>query len=209
MARSSDSFFLLALLKDKTFQASEIRRVIALAGLYLVVTTLLLAVFYTSMLDRLVEGTAPLFFVSEDMQRFNEIVPGVSSVLGRWIINMMIINVIITSLIGLYISRKLGQPILAIKRALNEIGDGNLNVRLRESDNAEFADIVHALNNATSEIRLQIQSAQREFDTLQTVQEQPDASEQDVRSAIGNCKVALEYFNTQDPAPALNAAHNA
>ena len=44
MARSSDSFFLLALIKDKTFQAREIRRVIAFATLYLVITT---AVSYT------------------------------------------------------------------------------------------------------------------------------------------------------------------
>ena len=51
MARSSDSFFLLALLKDKTFQAREIRRVIAFATLYLVITTVMLAAMYNQMLS--------------------------------------------------------------------------------------------------------------------------------------------------------------
>ena len=44
MARSSDSIFPLSILKDKTFQAREIRRVLALATVYLVVTTVLMGV---------------------------------------------------------------------------------------------------------------------------------------------------------------------
>ena len=37
MARSSDSAFPLSLLRDRTFQAREIRRVVKLSALYLVV----------------------------------------------------------------------------------------------------------------------------------------------------------------------------
>jgi len=121
MARSSDSNFLLAIVKDKTFQAREIRRVILLATTYLVVTTVLLGIFYHAMLGQLTAGAAPLFFVSEDMQRFNEMVPGLASVLGRWVIVMLIVNVVITVILGVYITRKLGHPLLAIKRALREV----------------------------------------------------------------------------------------
>ena len=85
MARSSDSFFLLALIKDKTFQAREIRRVIAFATLYLVLTTVLLGIFYNQMLGQLVSGASPMLFVSEDMRMINEQIPSLSSVLGTWI----------------------------------------------------------------------------------------------------------------------------
>ena len=89
MARSSDSFFLLALLKDKTFQAREIRRVIAFATLYLVITTVMLAAMYHHMLGQLVSGNSPMLFVSEDMSLLNEQIPSMASVLGQWIVMML------------------------------------------------------------------------------------------------------------------------
>lgn len=200
MARSSDSNFILAIIKDKTFQAREIRRVIALAMTYLVVTTVLLGIFYHAMLGQLVAGAAPLFFVSEDMQRFNEMVPGMASVLGRWIIVMMIINLVITTAVGVYITRKLGHPLLAIKRALREVGDGNLDVRLRASDDREFGELTTALNDAMTETRKRISTAQQEFSALQKLQDQPSTSEDDVRSALQNCQRALSYFHVGDEA---------
>lgn len=194
MARSSDSNFLLAIVKDKTFQAREIRRVILLAMTYLIVTTVLLGVFYHAMLGKLVDGAAPLFFVSEDMQRFNEMVPGLASVLGRWIIVMLVINVVITVLVGTYITRKLGHPLMAIKRALNEVGEGNLDVRLRETDSREFADLTKALNSTMGTIREQVKTAQNEFEELEQVQNQPSPSAEAVQTAMGRCKQALSYF---------------
>ena len=110
MARSSDSFFLLAILKDKTFQAREIRRVIAFASLYLVITTVMLAVMYNQMLGQLVSGNSPMLFVSEDMSLLNEQIPSLGSVLGRWIVMMMVINVVVTTMISMFIIRKLGAP---------------------------------------------------------------------------------------------------
>lgn len=194
MARSSDSNFLLAIVKDKTFQAREIRRVILLAMTYLIVTTLLLGVFYHAMLGQLVDGAAPLFFVSEDMQRFNEMVPGLASVLGNWMIVMLIVNVIITVVVGTYITRKLGHPLMAIKRALNEVGEGKLDVRLRESDDKEFSELTHALNSAMGTIRDQVKTAQEEFEQLEQIQNQPSTSAEDVQTAMSKCKQALSYF---------------
>ena len=72
MARSSDSNFILAILRDKSFQAREIRRVVMLTFLYLAITTVLVGVFYHQMLGRLLDGMAPLLFVSEDMALANE-----------------------------------------------------------------------------------------------------------------------------------------
>jgi len=145
MPRSSDFIFPIALLKDKTFQAREIRRVIAFATLYLVLTTIMLGVFYHHMLGQLVSGKAPMLFVSEDMAMLNEQIPSLASVLGRWIVMMMAMNIVVTTLISMYIVRKLGAPILAVKRALREIGDGKLNVRMRASDDEEFGEITAAL----------------------------------------------------------------
>jgi len=198
MARSSDSNFLLAIVKDKTFQAREIRRVILLAMTYLVVTTVLLGIFYHAMLGQLTAGAAPLFFVSEDMQRFNEMVPGLASVLGRWVIVMLIVNVIITVVLGVYITRKLGHPLLAIKRALREVGEGNLDVRLRDTDSREFSDLCSAMNSAMTEVRTRVRTAQDDFSALAALQNKADTREEDMSAAIQNCRESLDFFTASN-----------
>jgi len=200
MARSSDSIFPLSILKDKTFQAGEIRRVLAFATLYLVITTLLMGLFYHQMLASLVEGVAPLFFVSEDMALVNEAVPSLTSVLVKWIISMMLINLFVTIALGLYITRKLGKPLLAIKRTLREIGDGNLDVRLRSSDNREFGEISGELTAAMRSVREQIAAAKQEINQADEHISHPDpseVSEVNVDQAVRNCKMALDYFRVE------------
>lgn len=204
MARSSDSFFLLALLKDKTFQAREIRRVIMLASLYLVITTVLLGVFYHVMIGKLVAGTAPLFFVSEDMQRFNEIVPGLASVLAKWVMIMLVVNVVVTLTLGVYITRRLGHPLMAIKRALRDISDGDLNVRLRDTDNKDFAEITDGLNNAMATVREHVLSAKKEISILSDLQNTTATNESEVKAAINNCKNALDNFKATELKTAAN-----
>jgi len=193
MTRSSDSIFPLSILKDKTFQAREIRRVLAFAMLYLVITTVLMGLFYTQMLNSLVEGVAPLFFVSEDMQLVNEAVPSLSAVLAKWVISMMLINAFITVALGVYITRKLGHPLLAIKRTLREIGNGNLDVRLRASDNLEFGEISSELTAAMRSIREQIAAAKNEIEQANE-QIEPEQNGTQADQAVRNCKMALDYF---------------
>jgi len=197
MARSSDSIFPLSILKDKTFQAGEIRRVLALATIYLVITTALMGLFYHQMLANLVEGVAPLFFVSEDMALVNEAVPSLTAVLGKWIISMMLINLFVTVVLGIYITRKLGQPLLAIKRSLREIGNGNLDVRLRSTDNREFGEISSELSSALRSIREQIAAAKQEINQAEeqiTRSGSDETSENSNDQAVRNCKMALDYF---------------
>ncbi len=197
MARSSDSNFPLSILRDKTFQAREIKRVLILATIYLVITTVLMGVFYHQMLSSLVEGVAPLYFVSEDMQLVNEAVPSLTAVLGKWIISMMLINAFITIALGIFITRKLGHPLMAIKRTLREIGNGNLDVRLRASDNREFGEISSELTAAMRSIREQIAAAKEEIEHAEEHMKQPESRNQcddNVDQAVRNCKMALDYF---------------
>lgn len=211
MARSSDFSFPLAILRDKTFQAREIRRVLGLATMYLVVTTILMGVFYHQMLTSLVEGTSPLFFASEDMRLVNEAVPSLGAVLAKWIISMMLINLFITAALGIYITRKLGHPLMAIKRSLREIGAGNLDVRLRSSDNREFGEISSELSIAMRAIREQINAAKQEIKEADEHTQQVDsadtadtADEEAVKNAavaVRNCKLALDYFQTIEHEP--------
>lgn len=198
MARSSDSNFLVALFKDKTFQAREIRRVIGLAALYLVITTVMVGIFYHTLLGSLIEGASPLFFVSEDMKLFNESIPGMKSVLGKWIVAMLVINVIITAAISTYIIRKLGHPILAIKRALRQIGEGDLDVRLRASDDKEFGEISEALGTAMQTIHERIGQAQQEVGALKELQNSPAANAADIEEAVASCHEALSFFKPTD-----------
>ena len=196
MTRSSDSPFPLSIFRDKTFQAREIRRVIALSLVYLLITTVLLGVFYQQMLGQLLQGAAPLFFVSEDMQLANEAIPAMTAVLGKWMLAMLAVNVIITIALGIYITRRLGQPLMAIKRSLREIGAGNLDVRLRASDSKDFGEIADELSIALSSIRRQIGAAKSEL----VLVDQPDTKAEDIEQVLRNCRQALDYFQVNDNA---------
>lgn len=182
MTRSSDSIFPLALLRDRTFQAREIRRVMKLSAIYLAVTTVLVGVFYHQVLGNLLEGMAPLLFVSEDMALAAEAVPTLSSVLGKWLIAMLAVNVVITVALGVYITRKLGQPLLAIKRSLREIGAGNLDVRLRSSDDNEFGELVDELAAAMASVREHVRAAKSGL------------ADGDDKS-LADCRAALDWFS--------------
>ena len=197
MARSSDSIFPISLLRDRTFQAREIRRVIVLSLAYLAITTLLIGVFYHVLLGHLLEGASPMLFVSEDSALANEAVPPLTSVLGQWMLSMLGVNAVITVVLAVFITRRLGQPILAIKRALREIGNGNLDVRLREGDANDFNEIVVELASAVQSVRAQIGTAKQSMEEYTELQDQPEATEahsSDVDTALENCRSALNFF---------------
>jgi methyl-accepting chemotaxis protein len=193
MARSSDSGFIGSIFRDKTFQAREIRRVLLLTCVYLTVTTVLVGLFYHQILGQILEGASPLLFVSEDMALANEAVPTLSAVLGKWLIAMLVVNALVTICLATYITRKLGHPLLAIKRALRQIGEGRLDVRLRAADDNEFGDIAKELTTAVQSIREQIAAAKSGIDQVGNVAEtSTDATE--LNTAINDCRHALDYF---------------
>ena len=102
----------------------------------------------------------------------------------------------------MYIIRKLGTPLLAVKRALREIGDGNLNVRLRADDDKEFADVSDALQSAVVSINQKINEAKGQMETVQRLQQQPAANTDEVADSLQNCSNALDYFTTTNSSPA-------
>ena len=198
MARASDSFFLVSVFRDQTFQMRQIRHVIMLAGLFVLLSTLVLGFFYHFLLGEIVAGTSPMLFASDELANINEQIPGLASVLGRWIVVMLIVNLLLTAAVTYYITRKLGSPLLAIRRVLNEISEGNLDVRLRKGDNQEFSDIADALNLAVESMQEKISAAQREAAVVDTRDDQPVTDSEAIRQALSNCHIALQHFNTGD-----------
>lgn len=145
--RSKDAFFFKALFTDKTFRAQEIRRVLLVALLYAVFTTALLGVFYNYLIGGLVAGVSPLLFAAEDMDQLGSQVPGMVETLGRWLLIMLVVNVTMTAAIGVYIVRRLGEPLLAIKRVLRQVGDGDLTAKLRRGQDEKFGDLYDTLTD--------------------------------------------------------------
>lgn len=206
MARSSDLPFPLSILRDSSFQAREIRRVIALSMLYLGVTTALVGLFYSRMLDTLLDGAAPLLFVSEDMQLAADAVPALGDVLGRWLLAMLAVNVLVTVALGAFITRRLGQPIMAIKRALREIGRGNLEVRLRASDSRDFGEIASELTAAMQVVREQIALAKSGIEQVEIPQDGDDRSRE---QALAECRTALDWFQVDGASDATGSGRAA
>ncbi len=209
MARSSDAIFPLSLVKDKSFQLRQIRRVLWICLFFVVQSTLLLGIFYHNLLGGIVEGTAPLMFASEEMQSLSERVPTAGAVMGKWMLWMLALNAVVTVAIAVYILRKLGNPMLAMRRALTEIGNGNLDVRLRTGDATEFSELSTALNSALEQIQRHIEQARKETQLLDALDQQPVPDPEELKKALLNCRTALNYFDVIDDAdrPAANRNH--
>lgn len=195
MARSSDAAFPLSLIRDRSFQLRQIRRVLLITVLFVVQSTLMLGAFYHAFLGDLVAGNAPLLFASEDLGVMADAVPPLSEVLGQWLLVMLLVNAVITTAIAIYILRKLGNPLLAIRRALNELGDGNLNVRLRADDSKEFGEIAEALNRALEQVHGKISEARDLTRLLDAQDEQSQPDDERVRQALTDCRDVLSYFD--------------
>ena len=207
MARSSDLPFPLSVLSDRSFQAAEIRRVIALSALYLGITTALIGLFYARLLDALLDGAAPLLFVSEDARLAAEAVPALGEVLGRWMLVMLAVNVVVTALLGLFITRRLGRPILALKRTLREIGAGNLDVRLRASDSRDFGEIASELTAAMRSVREQVAAAKSGIEQVTASSADTDAEHRE--RALAECRSALDWFQVDGEPPLADDARAA
>jgi len=175
---------------------------------FVVQTTLLLGIFYHNLLGQIVEGTAPLLFASEEMKTLAERVPAAGAVMGKWMLWMLALNAVITVAIGVYIVRKLGNPMLAMRRALTDIGNGNLDVRLRTGDATEFSELSAALNGALEQIQVQISKAREETAIIDGLEQQPDPDPAELQRALVNCRMALNYFDTDVVAGADRPAAN-
>lgn len=210
MGRSSDSVFPLSLIKDKAFQMRQIRRVMLWALFFIVQSTVVLGFFYHNLLGDIVQGTAPLLFASEDLLSINESVPGMATVLGKWLLVMLGINALLSVFVGVFIMRKLGNPLLAMQRALNEMGDGNLNVRLRSGDDKEFAELSTALNRAVEQIQAKVEAVRQETEVLDNLGMQQRAVEAEaVQEALVNCRNVLSFFDHKKSKDNQSPANNA
>ena len=208
MARSSDAAFPMSLVRDKTFQLRQVRRVLMLTAFFIVQSTLLLGVFWHNLLGEVVAGNAPLMFASEDMRLLAERVPSTGEAMGRWLVLMLAINAVLSGVLCVWILRKLGNPILAIRRALNEIGDGNLEVRLRSGDAREFNELADALNRALEEVQGRIREARDLTRVLDRLDDQPVPDPEALRGALAECRDVLSWFDRQgmaDGGPAANS----
>lgn len=209
MARSSDAPFPLSLVRDRSFQMRQIRRVALLAGLFVLQSTLLLGAFHHELLGRIVEGNAPLLFASEDIGSLAASVPTVGAVMGRWLLVMLGLNALVTVAIGVWIVRRLGNPVLAIHRVLNEIGDGHLDVRLREGDAREFDELATALNRALESVQAHVADARAATAVLDTPDEQPPPDAAELRAALSRCRERLDWFRGGESEGAGCAANDA
>lgn len=209
MARSSDAVFPLSLIRDRTFQMRQLRRVLALTAFFILQSTLLLGVFHHNLLGNLVAGNAPLLFASEDIASLGSSVPSVSGLMGRWLVVMLAMNAVVTGIIGVWIVRKLGNPMLAIRRALNEIGDGNLEVRLREGDSSEFAELATALNRALESVQTHVVEARRATAIIDALDEQPLPDAGEMRAALVKCRDNLAWFDRRTTGSATASSRTA
>ena len=114
----------------------------------------------------LVAGVSPLLFASEDMDQLGSQLPSMAETLGRWLVIMLAVNLAMTAAIGVYIVRRLGEPLLAIKRVLRQIGQGDLTARLRRGNDEKFGDLFDALTDTVESLHERVADAKSALDDL-------------------------------------------
>ena len=169
----------------------------------------MLGIFYHAFLGNVVAGNAPMLFASEDLGSLAEAVPPMSTVLSQWLIVLLLINAVVSTGIAIYIIRKLANPLLAIKRVLNEIGDGNLEARLRVGDSREFGELSEALNRALEQVHCKIKEARELTRVIDTLEDQPMSDDAALRTAMIRCRDVLSYFDARHAENDESSVNNA
>lgn len=185
------------LVLEKGFHLRQIRRLILLMIIMIFISTLCLGIFYSHILNILISGDMPAYFLPEDMLSIDAKLPGLQSTLLSWVLGMLCINVFITVILGVYITHKLGSPLYHFKCAAQAIGNGKLSTDIHLDKGDEFKDLAEGLNSAVARVQLMIMMVKENMQTLEQATAGTDSPE--IKEAIQGCHEALDYFETVDP----------
>ncbi len=177
---------------EKSFHFRQIRRLLTITILIVIVSTTLLGVFYHSIIDHFISGDLPVYFMPEEMAAISAGLPGLQETMLKWGTIIMLTNISLTLILGIYITHKLGSPLCRFKLAAKDIADGQLYTHVEIPRSDEFKDLADELNNAIARVQLMIMAINENLRIL----ENESSSLDDKNNAVKGCREALAYFET-------------
>ncbi|MEM7468871.1 MAG: HAMP domain-containing protein [Pseudomonadota bacterium] len=182
------------LFEEQGLHISALRKVLLLCGVFVIASTVTVAVFHYQLIGHIADGAGPMLFIPDEYHRMFQDLPAVGDIIGRWLIIMLVINTIIVGGITYYVVEKLGRPLVLLKRYTNALGDGQLNVDLDSSEDHELREITETLNQATARIQLMVMALKENLTILED--EDQSYNKMQRQQALEGCRAALDYFET-------------
>jgi hypothetical protein len=159
---------------EQDFKQRQLTWVLGFAGLYVVVSSLMLGAFYVQLLHTAAAGAPPLSIGFEDSLEIWNRMPGLRRAVTLWATALTGLSVLFATAVGLVWTHKMGGPVYRFKAELERIRDGQpiRKITLRHGD--EFQDVAAALN-ATLET---IEARERDLRLQLQVSDRPEGLEQ-------------------------------
>ena len=163
-----------SLVVEQDFKQRQLTWVLGFAGLYVVVSSLMLGAFYVQLLHTAAAGAPPLSIGFEDSLEIWNRMPGLRRAVTLWATALTGLSVLFATAVGLVWTHKMGGPVYRFKAELERIRDGQpiRKITLRRGD--EFQDVAAALN-ATLET---IEARERDLRLQLQVSDRPEGLEQ-------------------------------
>jgi methyl-accepting chemotaxis protein len=103
----------------------------------------------------------------------------------------------VTILVTLYVSHKIGGPLHRVGSVLEEVGQGNLNVRIEFRQRDQLKDLVPQINYMIQNLNERVRQIQGEVDQLQEKIQGSGWNEEEIRKDINKLhKTVNELFAT-------------
>ena len=139
-------------LVEPDFKRKQLSRVMAFAGMYVLLSSFVLGFFYMHVIHPEVVDSRPYYMDVTDSGAIWREFPGLRETVTAWLICMTGLASVFSMAVGLHFSHKLAGPIYRFKIELNRIVQGE-RVRpivLRTGD--DFQDVAKVLNEALAEL---------------------------------------------------------
>lgn len=182
---------------EKSFHARQLRRLFFLTVLVLLVYTIIFGVFYSYIVDKLLSSQIANDLLPEELMELSSIIPGVRETLIWSIIVIMLLNIVMTLIVGVIITHKLASPLYHFKMAAKKMGEGRLDVSIHLNRGDEFKDLAKDLNSAIARIQLMIMAVKENVLVLESELDLKHLDKR-LKDAIDGCHEALTYFETVD-----------
>ncbi len=192
---------------EPDFYKRQLSRLLLLALVSVVLSSVILAFFYSHLLDQLAVSGTSQHYLPDELEQLSDSLPGLVQTLAIWIVVLSIVTGVSTVFTGIFMLARLAGPLYRLKKSVARLGEGDLSVLVELRDGDEFHDLADDLNGAAARIQLMVMACKENLALMEQAQRE-EINDERLDSAIQGLEQALTYFNTVDPfAPPAKDTH--
>lgn len=180
---------------QRGMQSRLVGTIIAMVVLAVIISITVTSVLYFELSNVAFKGDVPFYYIPDGTTQQAVKVPTAFDVLLPGLLICGLVMIILTLVIGVLVSHRIGGPITSLQRSMKEIGKGDLLITISVRHGDEFSGLAEDLTDMVGKIRQHIYKVQEEVVKLGA---HPDLDRfHDLKEGL--CKIAaeLKYFKTE------------